>query len=216
MKTIGKKGRVLLLVLCCMILSLMPALSGFDSILSISPESVITQPDAKFTIQINISGSDIYGVQFDIYFNQTILGAVSVTEENFLKQNCATYSIPHINNTVGKIKFAETCTGETGVSGSGILYNITFKTKSAGSSTLDFDNVKILNTELQQIYVSFINGTVDVVDCDVNHDGILIRDYSDLIGAYKCFLGIERNCNPINYQDWNLMKREYNCFIWFF
>lgn len=66
MKTIGKKGRVLLLVLCCMILSLMPALSGFDSILSISPESVITQPDAKFTIQINISGSDIYGVQFDI------------------------------------------------------------------------------------------------------------------------------------------------------
>jgi len=31
--------------------------------------------------------------------------------------------------------------------------------------------------------------------------------------AYKCFLGIERSCDVINYQNWNLMKQEYNCFI---
>jgi len=48
-------------------------------------------------------------------------------------------------------------------------------------------------------------------DCDLNRDGIIIHDYNDLASAYKCFLGI-KNCNKINYQNWNLMKREYECF----
>ena len=48
--------------------------------------------------------------------------------------------------------------------------------------------------------------------CDLNRDGIYTRDYSDLMTAYKCFLGIERNCK-INYRDWAGMKTEYLCFV---
>jgi len=48
--------------------------------------------------------------------------------------------------------------------------------------------------------------------CDLNRDGIYIRDYNDLMLAYKCFLGI-KNCNKINEKDWANMKKEYNCFI---
>jgi len=49
--------------------------------------------------------------------------------------------------------------------------------------------------------------------CDLNHDGIHVRDYNDLMTAYKCFLGIENNCNIIKYQEWNLIKKEYQCFV---
>jgi len=48
-------------------------------------------------------------------------------------------------------------------------------------------------------------------ECDLNCDGIYTRDWNDLASAYKCFLGIEKNCK-INYRDWANMKREYNCF----
>ena len=47
--------------------------------------------------------------------------------------------------------------------------------------------------------------------CDFDGDGIIIHDYNDLMASYKCFLGI-KNCNNY-YQNWNLIKREYNCFI---
>jgi len=47
--------------------------------------------------------------------------------------------------------------------------------------------------------------------CDFNNDGIYIKDWNDLMNAYKCFLGIEKNCK-IDYQSWNLIKQEYDCF----
>jgi len=48
-------------------------------------------------------------------------------------------------------------------------------------------------------------------ECDLNYDGIHVRDYNDLMTAYKCFLGIGNNCSN-NYQNWNSMKQEYDCF----
>ncbi len=158
---IYKRVIIILTGLFYILFSSVLSLPNADVLLTISPESVMVQTDANFTIQANISGTDIYGVQFDIYFNATILEAINVTEENFLKQNCTTsYSTSIINNTIGKIKFADTCTGETGVNGSGVLCNITFKAKSEGSSALNFDSVKVLDSELQQLYVAFTNGKV--------------------------------------------------------
>ena len=48
--------------------------------------------------------------------------------------------------------------------------------------------------------------------CDLNHDGVIVTDWSDLMNAYKCSLGVERNCE-ISYVEWNNMKREYECFV---
>ncbi len=47
--------------------------------------------------------------------------------------------------------------------------------------------------------------------CDLNHNGMIVNDWNDLMTTYKCFLGINKNCN--NYQNWNLIKQEYQCFI---
>jgi len=164
-----------------------------DSILTTNPKSAIILPNTNFTIQINISGNNIYGTQFDLYFNSTILEAIDVTEENFLKQNCTTYSTSQINNTQGKITFADTCTGDTGVNGSGVLCNITFTSKSEGPSSLNFDNVKILDSELQELYVAFTDGMVHVdsaLPADVNNDYTVdIFDLSTVGKAFGSFCG---------------------------
>ena len=209
---ITKKRTIVLVGLGCVIFGMVLSLPDNEVILAMSPEFQTVQQNTNFALQVNISGNDIYGVQFDLYFNSTMLDVINVTEENFLKQNCTTYSVSQINNTAGKITFADTCIGDTGVNGLGILCNITFKAKSEGLSSFNFYNVKIINSELQQLYVSFNNRTVDVIDCDLNHDGILIHDWEDLMAAYKCFLGVNKNCDKINYQYWNLMKQEYGCF----
>ncbi|ODS35376.1 hypothetical protein BEH94_00580 [Candidatus Altiarchaeales archaeon WOR_SM1_SCG] len=55
------------------------------------------------------------------------------------------------------------------------------------------------------------NGIHCKYPCDFNHDGIIIHDYNDLMTAYKCFLGITKNCDN-HYRNWTLMKEEYKCF----
>jgi len=46
--------------------------------------------------------------------------------------------------------------------------------------------------------------------CDLNRDGMIIRDYNDLMTAYKCFLGVQKNCEP-DYLNWSAVQNEYDC-----
>ena len=49
-------------------------------------------------------------------------------------------------------------------------------------------------------------------ECDLNYDNIIISDYNDLIYVYRCFIGVNTNCDKIQFRDWAGMKREYECF----
>ncbi len=49
--------------------------------------------------------------------------------------------------------------------------------------------------------------------CDIDHNGIIFHDYGDLMAAYKCFSGLNENCNALRYQNWNSIKTEYKCFV---
>ena len=89
--------------------------------------------------------------------------------------------------------------------------NFTYENASA-----DIHNIKVIADPGNLIDESnesnnFAEKTLTVPDCDLNLDGIVIHDYNDLMSAYRCFLGIEKNCK-INYLDWKNMKREYGCF----
>jgi hypothetical protein len=58
---------------------------------------------------------------------------------------------------------------------------------------------------------NWVNVTGCLKSCDLNGDGIIINGWNDLMPAYKCFLGIQTNCD-LNHQNWGLMKQEYQCF----
>ena len=55
-------------------------------------------------------------------------------------------------------------------------------------------------------------GNVTHDPCDLNRDGIVYRDWSDLMSAYKCFLGIG-SCSKISYWNRTAIKEEYACFV---
>jgi len=83
--------------------------------------------------------------------------------------------------------------------------NFTYENASA-----DIHNIKVIADPGNLIDESnesnnFAEKTLTVPDCDLNLDGIVIHDYNDLMSAYRCFLGIEKNCK-INYQDWKYEK----------
>jgi len=109
-------------------------------------------------------------------------------------------------------------TPDNGNCGAGYYCNETSDCQPIGECTADNDcfdnqtcsqeNYSCMNLNCPEDRYSFNHQCYHI--CDINRDGIYINDYNDLMNAYKCFLGIE-NCNN-NYQNWNSMKQEYECF----
>jgi general secretion pathway protein D len=114
-------------------------------ILSISPGALAPTIGSPFALAVDIGGaSDLYGFQFDIAFNPTILQATDIVEGSFLLAGGSTFYIPGvIDNTLGLISFtANTLIGAVpGVSGSGTLATIDFMATGAGPSQISIANV---------------------------------------------------------------------------
>lgn len=108
---------------------------------------------------------DLYGWQFSLNFNPSLLQAVSVTEGSFLSTAGGTFfGTGTINNTVGRIAFVfDSLVGAVpGASGSGTLATIRFSAISDGTTPLTFSDTLLLNSALGDIQASFVNGTLTV------------------------------------------------------
>ena len=99
-----------------------------------------------FTLDIGAKDFfDLAGWQFDIVFDPAILEAINVTEGNFLKMGGATtfFQVGTINNRSGRITgFTAARTSLGGISGTGILLQVTFTAKSRGETALTLRNVE--------------------------------------------------------------------------
>jgi MprA protease rhombosortase-interaction domain-containing protein len=118
------------------------------------------------TLNIAITGVvDLYGFQFSLGFNPSILQASSVIEGPFLPTGGGTFFGPGtINNAAGTISFAfDTLTGSVpGVNGSGVLANVNFTTPGVGTTPITFSNVVLLNSALADIPFTISGGSVTV------------------------------------------------------
>ncbi|MCW7080554.1 MAG: rhodanese-like domain-containing protein [Candidatus Methanospirare jalkutatii] len=157
-------------IMCCcallLILCLTTATSATPKI-SISPSFIEVSPGENFTIEIKIepNGAEIYGVQYDLYFNPDILKAISQSQGNFLSQDGANtiVLVNEINNTIGKIEYVETRMGvEKGVKEAGVLSSISFEVIGTGRSELKLSNVILSDTNATPIEATIESGTVVV------------------------------------------------------
>ena len=89
--------------------------------------------------------------------------------------------------------------------------NVTFYINGILAKTLGPD-YPIWTNDGDYLNVSLAATTYTPVCSDLNNDGIITRDWNDITAAYRCFLGINKNCNN-SFQDWQYMKKEYECFI---
>ena len=118
-------------------------------------------------VNVNISGAvDIYGYQFSLLFNPSVLQAAGGTEGSFLPTGGSTYFVAGtVDNTAGAVNFTVgTLLGLLpGVSGNGTLATLSFNAAALGSSTLAFRDVVLFNSELVDVTAQVQGGVVSVV-----------------------------------------------------
>ena len=141
--------KVILTIL--LVFSSLVAIAAADPTMSVSEQPAGIAIGETFTAEVTVdpAGAEIYAAQYDLRFDPTIMEAIEQSQGTFLSQGgveTIVASIPdEINNTIGKIQYAETRTDnpETvgGATGSGLLASVTFKVIGDGISTLTLSNV---------------------------------------------------------------------------
>ncbi|MGP8328786.1 MAG: DUF3344 domain-containing protein [Methanosarcinaceae archaeon] len=124
----------------------------------------------QFDVMINITptGTSVYGVEYELNFNSSVIHAEWQNEGDFLKQDGATTNvyINTIDNSAGKVTFAATRTNtETGVTEPGTVATIHFTAMQMGASTdLTLSNVKVSDPEAQKLSMEIFTDTAHVCD----------------------------------------------------
>jgi len=162
----ARRGIVCCCALLLMLLCLTTATSATPKI-SVYPSSIKASPGENFTIEIRIdpNGAEIYGVQYNLYFNPSILNATSQSQGTFLSQDGENtiVLVNKINNTIGKIEYGESRIGvEEGVKEAGVISSISFEVIGTGRSELKLSNVILSDLNATPIEATIESGTVDV------------------------------------------------------
>lgn len=119
------------------------------AVVSVSPSSIEASHGDTFTIEINVApkGEEIYGVQYNVYFDNRLLKVLAQTQGTFLSQDDAETNvlINETNTTIGKICYGESRMGaEHGVTNPDTLASISFEViGTSGKSDLKLSNVKL-------------------------------------------------------------------------
>jgi rhodanese-related sulfurtransferase len=139
-----------------------------ETIVSVSPSTVEATHGDTFSIEIETdpAGAEIYGAQFDLYFDNNLLNATAQSQGTFLSQDGATTTVitNTVNSSIGKIEYGEAIMGaEHGVTEPGVLASITFDVVgTAGTCELKLSNVILSDLEAAAIDTTINGGTCTI------------------------------------------------------
>ncbi len=142
--------------------------------------------EEEFSVQIRAdSVPDLAGFQFDLrWTDPDILTFVTVTEFKNIFGASGRGKPGEILQDEGLYKgVAATKIGETNIDNSGILLEVRFRSKAAGTCKIQLENFKLANSDQGPIHCSVTEATVIVEEplrpWDVNRDGVV--DIFDLV-----------------------------------
>jgi len=130
------------------------------AIVYVNPEEIIGGVGQNFTVNIDISSvTDLYGWEFKLGWNTTVLDVVEAYEGTFLKNVADTFFTYKVNSTAGYIIADCTLLGMVqGASGNGTLAAVKFYVKYRGESVLDLFDVILLDSNEQVIPNTAVDG----------------------------------------------------------
>lgn len=165
---VGIKFILFLLLTCGPCVNLCPIVFGQATTVSVSPSSSTCAPNQTFTINVNASGisdpSGLYGWEFILTWNSTLLTAVNVTEGPLLKSGSgSTFFTYTVNATDGSVIADCTLTGNVnGVSGDGALATMTFYVNNIGGCQLHLSEATLVDSQGQGIQCQTADGNFTV------------------------------------------------------
>ena len=119
--------------------------------LLVEPTTVATQPNREFTVQININtDQEVYGIQFDLVYDQNVIGLTSIAEGNFLNRFAETYVIHRPSQGISTYAITRTIV-RNGVAGAGTVATARFRALRAGQSSIQLNNVKVADPRILPI-----------------------------------------------------------------
>jgi len=124
----------------------------------IDPEESTANPGETFTINVNVQDiTALYSYGIKIEFNRFVLDPVSVTQGPFLQDHYSTGFVAKFFATYVDVG-CTTLGSSPGVSGSGMLFNVTFSVLDAGMSELDVFYHVLLDPTLTEIPTTAASG----------------------------------------------------------
>lgn len=172
MKLLSEKAdwkKLVATVLLALLVSLAVTLraGAENTTLSVEPQSTkIWGVGESFTISIKVAEViGLYGWQVKLSYNPEVLNGTGIDEGPFLKTQGDVFFDSNFNNTHGQVAAFGTLIGNmSGVSGTGVLLTITFKTKSVGNSMLDLEETVLGDMNSNPMDHTAIDGAVQVVN----------------------------------------------------
>ena len=170
--------KVATVIVGVLLASLFSSSTWADPVLSVFPATSTVSTGNAITLDINITGaSDLYAFQFDLNFNPSFVSAVSVAEGPLLTSGGSTFFIPGTIDNVGGTVAATADSLETaipGVTGDGILAVLTLQGVATGTSSIDFANVILLDSNLDSLNFTTLSGGVTVNSTSVPEPSVLV------------------------------------------
>ena len=169
-KTVEKKGKLLLLTLLPIIFIAFVPLAGAQ-VITVDPPylEVNITINPTFTVNINISDvaePGLYAWELKLYFNNTLLNPTqaSYPSGHFLDVPSKFEIPPEINTEEGYILFGVTLLGEEpGRTGNGVLATVEFNGTDLGLATLELKDITLLDPEGNNISYTVTDGTVSII-----------------------------------------------------
>ena len=174
-------------ILTLMIILICSVTPTYAAEIWVEPAYLEVSEGANFTVDIKVDpmGEEVYGVQYFLYFNNTLLNAIEQVDGYFLSHDGAnTLVMPNrFNNTIGVVEYGETRIGVNyGVNDPGVLASITFDAIGEyGVCELLLTDVILSDTNATGIPdVNISNGSVEIIrgicgDVD-GQNGVTIGD----------------------------------------
>jgi hypothetical protein len=148
-------------------ITMMAGAQALAAIVSVNTTAPTVSVGDSFVVSVDITGVvDLYGFQFDLGFDPTLLSFTGGTLEGaFLPSGGATFFLPGVDNGGGAVEATadSLISAISGVSGDGILATFDFTATGTGVSALTLANVFLLDSNLGFINFETTRGTITSV-----------------------------------------------------
>jgi hypothetical protein len=161
-----RKALLLTLLLAFVSALCLPGRASADAILSVQSPGPV-DAGSTFLVTVNISNAaNVYGFQFNLGYDATLVQAIGVSEGGFLPSGGGTtFFVPGtIDNGLGSFySNGDVLIGNIpGVDGMGTLLQFDFKAIAAGTSALTLTNIFLLDPNFNLLNESSVDGSVTV------------------------------------------------------